>query len=136
MKHIILSFLTVILLLSSCSENELNCENKVCTHQFVSIGVKFTDYNGNPLIVKDYQSKNLRTGKLFTGTNTTDTIYAKGFYRVVSDGNLKELNSSDKVLVSAKHPITNVLKQAEYTISGGECACHVAKIAGPEEIRF
>jgi hypothetical protein len=54
----------------------------------------------------------------------------------VTDANLKDLSDSDKVLVSAKHPVTNVLKQAEFTISGGECACHVGKIAGPDEIRF
>lgn len=136
MKRILLYFLTVILLLSGCSEIELNCENKVCTAVFVSVSVKFLDSNGNSLIVKDYQSKNLRTGQLLNGANATDTTFAKGFYTVVSDGNLRELTSSDKVLVSAKHPVTNVLKQAEFTVSGGECACHVEKIAGPEEIRF
>ena len=135
MKRTILSLLTIILF-NACSENKFSCENKVCTTSFASVNVEFLDSNGNPLIVKDYQSKNLRTGKLLTGTNAIDTISVKGIYIVASDGNLKELNSSDKILVSAKHPVTNVLKQAEFTISGGECSCHVAKIAGPDEIRF
>lgn len=103
---------------------------------YATISVKFIDFNGKPLVVKDYQSKNLRTGKLMNASFATDTINYKGYYSVVSDENLKDLSNSDKVLVSAKHPVTNVLKQAEFTISGGECACHVGKIAGPDEIRF
>ena len=135
MKRIILSLLTVILF-NACSENKLICENKVCTEQFVSINVKFLDSNGNPLIVKDYQSQNVRTGKLLSSTSATDSVNEKGYYRVASDLNLKELSTSDKILVSAKHPITDVLKQAEFTVSGGECECHILKIAGPDEVRF
>ena len=135
MKRTILSLLTVILL-NACSKNKLSCENKLCTEQFVSINVKFLDSNGNPLLIKDYQSQNVRTGKLLSSTSATDSVNEKGYYRVASDLNLKEFSTSDKILVSAKHPVTNVLKQAEFTISGGECACHVAKIAGPDEIRF
>lgn len=136
MKRIILSFLIITLFDSCTEENEVSCEQKVCSMQYVSVNVKFMDSNGNPLIVKDYQSKNLRTGKLLTETNAIDTTFAKGIYTVANDSHLRELNSSDKVLVSAKHPVTNVLKQAEFTISGGECACHVAKIAGPDQVRF
>ena len=131
-----LPFFLAIIILSSCSENITTCENKLCTEELVSVNVKFIDSNGNPLIVKDYESKNLRTGKLLKGANAIDTTIAKGFYAVASDGNLRELNSSDKVLISAKHPATNVLKQAEFTVSGGECECHVAKIAGPDEVKF
>jgi len=135
MKRTILSLFTVILF-NACSENKLSCENKVCTEQFVSINVKFLDSNGNPLVVKDYQSQNVRTGKLLSSTSETDIINEKGYYRVASDLNLKELSSSDKILVSAKHTITDVLKQAEFTVSGGECECHILKIAGPDEVRF
>ena len=136
MKRIILPFLASILFCACTENDELSCDEKVCTMQFESVNVKFIDSNGSPLIVKDYQSSNLRTGKFLSVTTAVDTIRAKGFYTVASDVNLKELNTSDKILVSSKHPVTNVLKQAEFTISGGECACHVGKIAGPDTIRF
>ena len=136
MKRTILSLLIVMFFNSCTKKSQESCEAKVCTQMYATISVKFTVSSGNPLVVNDYYSKNLRTGKLMNATFVTDTINYKGYYYVVSDGNLKELNNSDKILVSAKHPVTNVLKQAEFTISGGECACHVAKMAGPDEVRF
>jgi hypothetical protein len=136
MKRIILAFLIIVFFNSCTEESQETCEARVCTQMYATLSVKFIDFNGKPVVVKNYQSKNLRTGKLLNATFVTDTINYKGYYYVVTDANLKDLSDSDKVLVSAKHPVTNVLKQAEFTISGGECACHVGKIAGPDEIRF
>jgi len=103
---------------------------------FATVRIKFLDSNGNPMVVKDYQAVNLRTNKLLRSTGEIDGVNAKGFYMVASDNNLSELAESEKILVSAKHPITNALKEVEFIISGGECACHVTKIAGTDEIRF
>jgi hypothetical protein len=131
---------SIILLLAlafiSCNESTSDCQNKVCTALFSSVNVKFIDTNGAPLIVNDYQSISLRTNKSLSSAGAVDPINFKGFYTVVDESELNELNTAERILVSAKHPTTNVLKQAEFTVSGGECACDVVKTAGPEEVRF
>lgn len=135
MRKILILFI-IFLSFSSCSENTSNCENKVCTDMFATVRIKFLDSNGNPMVVKDYQAVNLRTNKLLRSTGEIDSVNAKGFYMVASDNNLSELAESENILVSAKHPITNALKEEEFIISGGECACHISNISGPDEIRF
>lgn len=130
-------FCLTICLLFSCTSNKNNCDNKICTEEFRTVGVKFLNANGQAIIVKDFQSVYLKTNQPVSFLIPPDTTYAKGFYMVASDANLKELASNgDKILVSAKHPATNVVKQAEFVVAGGDCACHISKISGPETIVF
>ena len=133
-RTLIISLLA--LALSSCNESTSNCQEKVCTAAFSSVNVKFIDMDGTPLMVKDYQAISLRTNKSLSSAGAVDPINFKGVYIVVSESEINEISTSERILVSAKHPTTNVLKQAEFTVSGGECACDVVKTAGPEEIRF
>lgn len=126
------------LLLGSChSEEQAPCENLVCTQEFRTITMKFTDTNGDPLLVKDFKSINLRTNKELSSTNNDATIFTKGVYIVASDINLRDLsNEGDHIKISATHPTNGTLKVADFVVSGGTCNCHVSKISGPEIISF
>ncbi len=135
MKKISILILTIFAF-SSCDQSESNCEDKVCTTQFVSVKVKFTDTDGKPLIVNDYQSVNLRTGSMLKFTGAVDPVNFKGDYTVAHDGNDNELEGIERIMVSAKHPVTKVLKQAEFKVSMEDCDCHISKLSGPEEIQF
>ena len=101
------------------------------------VTVKFIDANGNPLEVKDFKVVNLRTNKDLTSSNYIDPINAKGNYLVVTDANTKDLSTKgDQIKVSARHPVNGTIREANFLVSGGECACHISKISGPEEIIF
>jgi hypothetical protein len=130
-------FITVILFWSCNKPEEINCENLICTQEFRMVTVKFIDANGNPLEVKDFKSVNLRTNEDLTSSNYVDPVNAKGYYAVVTDANTKDLSTKgDHIRVSAKHPFNGTIKEADFVVSGGECACHISKISGPEEIIF
>ena len=128
----------LVLFLGSCHNVEqAPCENLICTQEFRMITVKFTDTNGEPLLVKDFKSINLRTNKPLTSSNIDATIFTKGVYIVATDTNLSDLsNEGDRIKVSATHPTNGTLKEAEFVISGGICNCHVSKISGPEVVSF
>jgi hypothetical protein len=105
-------FLFSVMFCWSCNKAvKTSCENLICTMEFRAVGVKFIDANGRPLVVKDFKSINLRTGKEFTNLNNIDTVYFKGYYNIVTDANTNELaTEGDKIKVSARHPISGVLK--------------------------
>ncbi|TKC00629.1 hypothetical protein [Pedobacter cryophilus] len=130
-------FITVIMFWSCNKPEEINCENLICTQEFRIVNVKFIDALGNAIEVKDFKSLNLRTNKDLTSSNYVDPINAKGYYTVVTDANTKDLSSKgDYIRVSAKHPVNGTIKEVDFVVSGGECACHISKISGPEEIVF
>ena len=136
MKKISILILTIFAF-SSCEESEENLtnrEDRVCTALFTSVKVKFIDTDGTPLIVKDYHSVNMQTNSMLKFTGAVDTINQKGVYTVASELNATELKGEGRILVSAKHPVTKVLKQAEFKV--GMDFCDISKVSGPDEIRF
>ena len=142
MKRIILPFLASILFWACTENEELSCDEKVCTMQFESVKVKFIDADGNALVVKDFSAYNSRTKKPISNLNTSlDTIYQKGYYEIANDLNKSELSpEGDEIIVTAKHPKTNVEKTAKFVVAGSISPCvscsHISKISGPEIINF
>lgn len=132
MKNIL--FIAIALLLFSCEEKQEFCESKICTEIFVSVGVKYVDAQGKPLAVKNFEAFNLRTNKALNNSQL-DGLNGNGYYTVASDLDLNNLSyDGDRIRVTATHPETGNTKQIEMVISGGKCACHIAKISGPEEV--
>jgi hypothetical protein len=62
MKKLITLFFTVI----PFNSGKNSYSQMACTAEFASIDDKFLDSNGNPLVVKDYNSVVLRTQKDIT----------------------------------------------------------------------
>lgn len=133
MKNYLIIILFAVVTLNSCKNS---CSQKICTDNSVSIVVKFLNQNGNPIVVKDFKSIISRTQKDISNISYLDTVYFKGIYQVATDGNLGDIKNSEKILVSAINPKTNQLKEVEFVVSGGDCACHISKISGPEIIQF
>lgn len=133
-----LLYLFLVLLLGSCHIFEqAPCENLVCTQENRMITVKFTDTNGDPLLVKDFKSVNLRTNKELITPNMGASIFTLGVYVVATDINLVDLSAEgDRIKITATNPTNGTLKEAEFVVSGGICKCHVTKISGPEIISF
>ncbi len=134
MKKLLASPIIIIIFLFNSCKN--SCYQTYCTTEFVSIDVKFVDSNGDPLVVKNFKSVVLRTQKDITDLMYIDTVLSKGVYSVASDGNKNDVHSSDKVIVTAKNPKSNEVKEAEFLIGKDDCSCHIQKISGPEEISF
>ncbi|MES2809187.1 MAG: hypothetical protein V4619_11205 [Bacteroidota bacterium] len=111
------------------------CAVKACTKIFVTVGVKFTNAQGDPIAVKNFSAINQRTkSKLVVSSATYDLM--PGYFIIANDNTLDQLSTAgDDVLVSADHPVTGEVKAAMFKISGG-CNCHVEKLSGPETIVF
>ncbi|RCH54323.1 hypothetical protein DJ568_13610 [Mucilaginibacter hurinus] len=109
------------------------CPDKVCTMMFASVPVKFVNSSGNPAAVKDYRAVNLRTNQDITHKDN-DSVYGN-YFAVADDSDLKKLSEAgDNIEVTAIDSASNKKLKAVIKVSGGECACHVARVAGPEEI--
>jgi hypothetical protein len=123
-----------MIFLLSCKE-QYNCEEKVCTQVFVSVGVTYKNAANEFVEVEGFKVYNTRTKTYITEDVYTDLIWSKGRYVIISDASLGKLSEKgDKLIVSAKNPVTNTINETEFVISGGKCNCHVEKINGPDEI--
>ncbi|RYD76031.1 MAG: hypothetical protein EOP53_15450 [Sphingobacteriales bacterium] len=110
------------------------CPEKACTMMFASIPVKFVDNNGQPAAVKNYKAVNLRTKEDITHQDNSNTTGS--FFAVADDSDLKKLTEAgDDIEVTATDSASNKQVSGIIKVSGGVCACHVARISGPEEIK-
>ena len=137
MNKFIFTLLSVTLFVTGCKKHKLDngCEVKVCTKEFVSLNVYFTNNYGTPINVNNFSVYNQRTKtNLILKTNKQPTEV--GNYVVADDNMLDQLSTEgDNVLISGTYPVTNQTKTAVVNISGG-CNCHVAKKSGPGVINF
>lgn len=136
----LLLVLVIAISLSACKKNakKSGCDaNQICSAQFVSFGVTFTDNQGKPTIVEEYSLKNLNTGKPVTRIPTSAIIdYVAGFVLVANDGIKSEFSvNGDDVEITAKSKATGQVKKVIVKVSGG-CNCHVAKLSGPDTVKF
>jgi len=128
-----LTFVLLLLLFVSC-KNEGGNGQIACTEIFFSVNVAFKDAEGNFMDVNEYTSVNTRTNKVLSSGKASNTA-PLGHYLVTDDNDRKGFSrSGDIVLVSAKHPITEIVKTAEFKIAADEC--HINKISGPTIIIF
>lgn len=138
-KYTFLVLFSIVIIATGCEladqNNDTPCGPKMCTANFASITVKFTDKAGNPVTVKDFKSINTRTNLSVKYAGPYSILGANN-YTVANDSDLKEFSETgDEVLVSGTHPTTGQIKTATFTVSGG-CACHIQKTSGPNEIVF
>jgi hypothetical protein len=136
----LLLVLVMAISLSACKKSgkKIGCDaNQFCTAQAVFLGVTFTDNQGKPTIVEEYSLKNLRTGKPITRIPTSAIIdYVAGFVLVANDGIKSEFSTEgDDVEITAKSKATSQVKKVIVKVSGG-CNCHVAKLSGPDTVKF
>ena len=108
----------------------------MCTMEFATVGVKFTDKAGNPVNIKDITVINQRTNKPIVTQAAGSPDNTAGNYAVVTDGNKKEISTNgDDLKITATSAADGKTVSAVIKVIGG-CNCHVKKIAGPEAIVF
>lgn len=135
-KKLIILF-AVAVSLASCNKTQKKtpCGPQVCTDLFASVGIHYADNTGKPIAVTDFKVFNVTSNKqLQPGYNVGVLVY--GFYIVATDNNKMDYSTDgDIVKVSATDPATNQTKEVNLKISGG-CNCHVARLSGPDMVKF
>ena len=124
---------------AACKENKNSgCDAaQVCTEEFRSLGVTFTDKGGNIVAVKEVTAVNLRTNTAVVAKNMIDPSFAPNTYFIATDSNKDEFSiNGDEVKITATSTATNKTASAIVKISGGICNCHIGKISGPDKIVF
>ena len=138
MKNLILALMLTSALMS-CKKKKTDsaCEDKFCTEEFRSLSVKFVDNKGLPTGLKTFKVINQRTGENVYATSAASSNLAKGSYLIVDDGNTKSLSEEgDDLKITGTSEETNQVKSAIIKVKGGQCACHIEKLSGPEQIAF
>ncbi|MDN3549853.1 hypothetical protein [Mucilaginibacter aquaedulcis] len=135
-----LLFLLLIVVYSTCSKKTYQsaapCNPGMCTMMFATVGVNFVDKAGNAVAIKDFKAVNLRSSKVIQTEATPASGENSGFHVIATDGNIKEFTiEGDEVKVTATNAATNQTQSITVKITGG-CACHVAKVAGPDKVVF
>lgn len=135
-KTIIPLFGIGMILLTACSKTDnSNCEDKICDESFATVIVKFVNKNGEGVAVEKYSAVNQRTKDTLSTASGGDINSEAGIYRVVSDNYIKKLSETgDEIKVSGT--LGTQTKSAIIKIKGGNCACHISKVDGPEQIKF
>jgi len=130
--------LTGLLFLAACKSQkpqDKGCEAMMCTQEFKMIPVKLITTSGKEADFKSYKIIEVATGKEIKLNNdlpnTTDNAKTlivaddsqlRNFTEKGTDLQLQIIRTDDKVV------------KADYKISGGKCACHVAKLNGPDQV--
>lgn len=125
------------MLLAACDKTtNSNCEDKICDLSFATLVVKFVDKNGVGVAVDNYSAVNQRTGDTLS-VRTSDVNFETGIYIVASDLHTRKLSESgDNIKVTGTYTKGVQTKSAIIKVKGGNCACHISKIDGPEQIKF
>jgi hypothetical protein len=121
-------------LLSGCTyfgshDDDDGCGNQACDASFAMITVTIVNANGVPV-----DGLTTMTTHVVRGTPVqTSPALGNGVYVVVDDGFLvSHPGDHEMVRFEATRPQGSVT--ADYTVRAGECQCHVAKEAGPDQL--
>ncbi|SHG42669.1 hypothetical protein SAMN04488522_105466 [Pedobacter caeni] len=123
----------------SCSKPvDSYCEKEnICTTDFRSVGISFTDNKGAPTAVKDYSAILVRTGDTVKSLLSTGIKPVPGAFIVIDDSyTSKLLEQGDDIKVTGTSVQTNQTKSTVIKVSGGKCACHIRKVSGAEKVAF
>jgi hypothetical protein len=135
-KNLILLFIAAVLLVS-CKKTQQKsaCGTQACTDNFATVGVIYIDNTGKRISVGSLTVFNVTSNKeLYPGLANANTI--QGYYVIASDQNKMDYSTDgDIIKVTATDTTTHQIKAVNFKISGG-CNCHVAKISGPDTIKF
>ncbi|WP_207427196.1 hypothetical protein [Pedobacter sp. SYSU D00535] len=136
-RGFIITLISFVVVLAFGKQIKRHCASLMCSDDFKIVSVRFKDALGNPIAVKDFKAVNLRTRQSMVVGSVTDTMYSKGNYTIASDLHVKKVSEEgDTIIVSGIHPDSNIGQVAKLVIARDDCSCHVAKLAGPEEIVF
>lgn len=137
MRKTLLLIPALALLFSCHKNNNTACGVQVCNDIFKQINVVFVDKTGKAIIVSNYSVTNQRTNLLMQPKyDFTKPVAASTLYLVADDSMRDQLSTDgDNVQVNGTNSATGQTKSTLFKISGG-CNCHVAKIAGPDTIKF
>ena len=126
----------VLLFLVAACDRETECPPRFCTEQFVSVALSFADTSGNPVSVRDVSAVNTRTGANYA-PEVAGIRPDSSRYIMITDSEKETLSArGDTIRVTAAHAATGQVKTAELVVSGGECACHIQKLSGPDRVVF
>ncbi|QJD94391.1 hypothetical protein HH214_00140 [Mucilaginibacter robiniae] len=136
MKTKLILFLALALAACKSRQPASNGCNVICTKQFVIIPVKLISTAGHEVDYKSYHVIETATGKEIKSRNelpVTDRSNAN-IVLLVDDSHLHDfVEKGTNVQLQITRKDDKVLK-VNYKISGGKCACHVAKLDGPDEV--
>jgi len=109
----------------------------MCTYEFRSVSFRFMDNKGEGSEVKDFNVINQRTGEKVVANSNMVSDLVRGTFIIADDGNLRSLSEQgDNLKITGTSVQTNQTKSAVIKVSGGECACHIEKLSGPDQIAF
>jgi len=112
-----------------------DCADKVCDESFAMIMISFVDKDGAPVSITKFSAVNQRTLDTIKAPSSAYTNTIPGAFVVVDDNYLDKLRKNgDDIKVSGTYEATGATKSAVIKVSGGECACHVIKVSGPDKI--
>lgn len=124
----------ILLLVGACQENEegtLPCDEDVlCTMNFVTISLKLTDKNGDPVALDEYYSKNLENRKTYNfQDNEGDKMRRKsGRYPILTDSQNEDLSFNGTSIKFVGY-INNEQVFSDIFIIGRGC-CHIGLLEG------
>lgn len=123
---------------SACKEETpSDCEGKVCDESFHSVMISFTSKTGTGVPVKNYSAVNQRTGDTLKSPLMATIDLIPGSYVAVDDSHRTKLSAEgDDIKISGTYEATGQTKTATIKVTGGKCACHIAKVSGPDKIAF
>jgi hypothetical protein len=126
------------LVLSCTKSTDSDCpKDRMCTEEFRSLTVSFTDNKGAPTAAKDYSAVLVRTGDTIKSNLNTVSNMVPGAFIVIDDSYTSKLSETgDEIKVSATSVQTKQTKSTVIKVSGGECACHIKKVSGAEKVAF
>jgi len=133
-KHISIILFSIILLLSCDCNCESECEDVLCTEQFVTIVVTITDQDQNPFILDDYTVIDIDNN--IDLTNDLKDYYQSfpddGTYPIFDD-NFQQDYQNQEIEIQFIGYLNSQEVVNEYYSVGADC-CHVYPISGDYEI--
>lgn len=132
----ITSFLCFLLLFSSCSKTDSEC-NGVCSAEYRTIVVSIEDGEGNPVALNKYKVIDLKDGRdlsLDVSESEFQMMRERGTYPIFSDKHFRdyarqELNINFTGFIEGEKVVSE-----DYKV-GADC-CHVYYVAGVLELEL
>ncbi|MDT3401649.1 hypothetical protein [Mucilaginibacter terrae] len=131
--------LTGFLFLTACKSQksplDTGCPTVMCTEEFKMIPVKLISSSGKSTDFKSYKIMETASGKEIKLNNDLPNTADNAKTLIVADDsqlrNFTEKGTDLQLLITRTD---DKIVKANYKISGGKCACHVAKLNGPDQV--
>ncbi|EMR01850.1 hypothetical protein [Cesiribacter andamanensis] len=138
-KRSFLPLLTAVLLLAlpGCQSDpfvqETTCpEELMCTEVFVTVGIRLTTPQGDPVVLDSYETKNLQTGQVYQFNEEYGSQQA--YYPVLTDAQLRDVRKEGSSFEFTGLQGGAVVVRERYLI-GHDC-CHLVLLEGKQELQI